>query len=517
MLRNPNQFLLLWRTNNGGRWFCTERGSSWRPPTRKWNRSPSPSYNGSKELSTLYHKLTALGKSNGSVVPVLNDWNLNLRKPLTRSDIVDFVDELRKYKQFNIALQLLEWMEMRGMHLSYSDHAKRIDLLWKTGGVVAAEKYFTEIPRPAKNKATYGALLNCFCNEKMKEKATELLEQMKRRNFASSYHAYNSLMTLHMKLGEAEKVPALEEEMKKKNIPLNLFTYNLLMSSYASLKDTEGVERVLNEVERASAVRPDWTLYCNVASVYVGAGLFEKADLVLKKIERRKMLCDRKAFHFLLTLYASMGNAVEVNRIWESLKSSFPKTPNMSYLTMLQTLSRLNDLDGLKKCFDEWEKVRESNDIRLVNAVITAYLKHDMIGEATSLLERALQNGFKPSFSTYVLFVEFYVKNRSMDLALKSMEIAITPNLKENEMRMYFDKVLMFLKYFEDEKDVDGAEEFCNILKKANCLNQEVYNFLLRIYMAAGRAEPQMRQRMKLDAIEISSETEKMLEFVCPD
>ncbi|OVA16788.1 Pentatricopeptide repeat [Macleaya cordata] len=275
MLRNPSQ-VWLFGTNKARRWLCTVMATE-STPIMSGSRSRIR-VTGSKESSTLYHKLTALDSSNGSVVQFLDDWVLKQRKFLHRYDILGFIDEFRKYKQFNHALQLLDWMEMRGMRLSFGEHAKRIDLLWRTGGIVAAEKYFTDLPIPAKNVFTYGTLLNCFCNEKMTEKAMALLEEMKKLKMELNSFLYSSLMVLHMKLGEPEKVQALAEDMKEKNIAPHIFTYNLLMSSYASLNDIEGVERVFKEVEGGSKVMPEWDFYCNLAGIYVGAGLFEKAD-----------------------------------------------------------------------------------------------------------------------------------------------------------------------------------------------------------------------------------------------
>ncbi|XP_077240773.1 tetratricopeptide repeat (TPR)-like superfamily protein isoform X2 [Tasmannia lanceolata] len=412
--------------------------------------------------------------------------------------------------------QLSEWMETRGINLSYSDYAVRLDLLARTKGIAVAEKYFDGLSQFAKNQLTYGALFNCYCREKMSEKAMELLEKMRELNFASTSLVYNNLASLYIRLGQPEKVPALVEEMKANNIIPDTFTYNVLMNCYASLKDYEAVERVMDEIKAAGKVSCDWTTYSNLAAIYVAGGLFERADLALKELEKTIDIRDRRAFHFLISLYAGTSNLAEVKRVWKSLKSSFQKTTNLSYLVMLQALSKLDDFDGLKECFEEWESCYSSYDIRLTNVLINAYIRRDMIREAEVLSESTVSKGSGPNFRTLEMFMDYYLKNHQMDLAFKTMDIAVS-KVKDNEWQPNKEKVRAFLKYFEEENDVDGAEEFCRKLKKVIPLDSEVYDFLLRTYIiGAGKSEPLMRQRMKEDGIEMSSESEKLLEKVCP-
>lgn len=409
----------------------------------------------------------------------------------------------------------MEWMERRGTNLSYSDYAIRIDLLSKAKGIEAAEEYFTGLSESAKNQLTYGALLNCYCTEKMPEKAMELFEKMRERNLVSATLVYNNLMSLYMRLDQPEKVPPLVKEMKAANILPDRFTYSVLMNSYASRNDIEAVERVMEEIEAKGGACSDWATYSTLAAIYVAAGRPDKAELALKECEKMINVRDRVAFHFLISLYAGISKLTEVNRVWESLKASFPKTTNLSYLVMLQALNRLDDMVGLEKCFKEWESSCSCYDIRLTNVLLGSYLRQGMIKKAEKLVEVAVNRGSQPNFRTLELFIDFCLKNDDMNLALKCMKTAVCM-VKENEWQPNREKVRGFLKYFEEQKDVDGAEEFCKMLKKVRCLDTESYCSLLRTYIAAEKMEPLMRQRIKEDEIEMNPETELLLEKVCP-
>ncbi|KAF9619837.1 hypothetical protein IFM89_009588, partial [Coptis chinensis] len=350
--------------------------------------------------SILYHRLAAIHGRNDAtnVAETLDEW-LNDGNKLTKYHIIGFVNELRKYKKYNLAIQILEWWEKRGQDLSPGDHAIRLELLSKIEGLESAEKYFGSLPEHAKNKSTYGALLHCYCRENMVEKALELYEKMGQLDFTSTHLVYNNLMSLLIRVGAAERVPPLIKEMKNKDITPNIHTYNYLMNSYAAMKDIDSAERVLEEMEEAG-VKCDWTTYTNLVSIYSKAGLIEKANAVLNEVENMDKLRDRKAYHILIN------------------------TTNISYLVMLRALSRLDLAEELEKCFREWESSCVYYDIRVTNVLIDSYLGRDMIGKAEMLYEDAMKRGAEPNIRTTEMIMNFYLKNRQMDMALTYFETA---------------------------------------------------------------------------------------------
>ncbi|XP_014511767.1 pentatricopeptide repeat-containing protein At1g02370, mitochondrial-like [Vigna radiata var. radiata] len=298
----------------------------------------------------LYRILSALKKTGGSVSETLDN-HVMQGKSIEKTELERCVEELRRYRRFQHALEVIEWMEMRKINFSWHNYAVQLDLVSKTKGVVAAEEFFSGLPTPAKNKNTYGALLNCYCKELMKDKALSHFDKMDELGYVSS-QAFNTLMGLYMRSGEPQKVLDLVELMKRRSIPLSTFTYHVWMNACASLGDLDGVERVYEEMK--TEYRIGWETYSNLAAIYVKVKDFEKAEMMLKELEKRVKPRQRDAYHFLLGHYAATGNLGKVQRVWNSLKSVSPVT-NFSYMVMLSTLRRLNDIEGLTKCFKEWE------------------------------------------------------------------------------------------------------------------------------------------------------------------
>ncbi|KAL6968644.1 hypothetical protein U1Q18_034444 [Sarracenia purpurea var. burkii] len=408
----------------------------------------------------------------------------------------------------------MEWMEMRDFNFSFGDYAMRLDLISKVRGVSAAENYFSNLSQSSKNKFTYGALLNCYCKEKLIDKALGLFKKMDEMNLALTSLTYNNLMSLHMRLGQPEKVPPLIQEMRQRDISLSTFSYNILMHSFSCLNDIEGVERVFGEIKENEKLC-DWTTYSNLAAAYVKAGIHDKADSALKNVEKVMGPRNRLAYHYMISLYAGASNLGEVHRVWSSLKSSFPTTNSMSYLVMLEALAKLNDIDGIKICFEEWESNCSSYDMRLANVCIKAYLKNDMVTEAELVRDRAIKRSKGPFSWAWEMFTMFFLKQNQMDSALKCMEEAIYA-VKDTEWHPKPENINKLLNYFKEEKDVDGAEELCKMLKKVNCLDSKTYNSLIDTYIAAGKPAPDMRRRIEADGIEMNLEIENALEGVCP-
>ncbi|KAF7004831.1 hypothetical protein CFC21_020001 [Triticum aestivum] len=465
---------------------------------------------GTKDSRPLYRRLSALGNAGeGSVSAVMNKWLREGRE--TRSvDLERYVKELRRYKRHSQALELMDWMvHTKGMNMSYTNHAIRLDLIYKVRGIEAAEKYFEGLPDPAKNHRTFGALLNCYCSSKKEEKATDLYRKMDELGIASSTLPINNLMSLYMKLGQHKKVCSLFEEMKEKNVKPDNLTCCILMTSCAALNKIDDVEQVLKEMEEKGGVL-GWSAYSTLASIYQSAGLVEKAESALKKLEGLVQDRDgRQPFDFLMSLYASVGNLSEVKRVWGVVKGTFPKVTNTSYFSMLQALLKLNDADYMKQVFEEWESNHECYDVKLTNVMTRAHLKNGMAKEAEQLWEKAKEMGACFDSKTCELFLDHYMGTGDMKSALNWVENVT--KLPKKAGKLDPDKIPKFSKYFEEQKDVQGAERFCNCLRALGCIDGKAYESLLRTYLAAGETSRSVRQQIKDDKIEICYDIGKLL------
>ncbi|KAG6573719.1 Pentatricopeptide repeat-containing protein [Cucurbita argyrosperma subsp. argyrosperma] len=465
----------------------------------------------------LYVRLFKDGSSEKSVRLQLNVF-LKSRKRVFKWEVGDTLKKLRDRKLYYPALKLSETMAKRSMNKTVSDQAIHLDLLAKARGIAAAESFFVSLPESSKNHLCYGSLLNCYCKELMTEKAEAISEKMKELNLPVTSMPYNSLMTLYSKTGHPEKVSAIIQEMKAAKVMFDTYTYNVWMRALAALNDISGVERVIDEMKDGRAVG-DWTTYSNLASIYVDAHMFDKAGNALKELEKRNARRDLSAFQFLITLHGQMGNLLEVYRVWRSLRLAFPKTANISYLNMIQTLIKLKDLPGAEKCFKEWQSGCSTYDIRIANALIGAYAKEGLLEKAIELKVRARQRGAKPNAKTWEIFMDYYLKNGEFKLAADCAAKAVSKGRLDGGKWVPSPEVIRtFMSHYEQEKDVDGAESFVETVKKSvDSLESEVFESLIRTYSAAGRRSCMMSRRLKMENVDVSEACKKLLDEISID
>ncbi|GAV71116.1 PPR domain-containing protein/PPR_2 domain-containing protein [Cephalotus follicularis] len=480
-------------------------------------RSKSITKRSNKYLEeALYNRLFKRGSSEISVRQHLNHF-IKTSKRVFKWEVGLTLKKLRDRKLYYPALKLSETMAKRSMVKTVSDQSIHLDLVAKTRGIEEAENYFVDLPETSKNHLCYGTLLNCYCKELMTEKAEALMGKMKELNLSLTSMPYNSLMTLYTKTDRPGKIPAVIQEMKANNVMPDSYTYNVWMRALAAVNDISGVDRVIEEMKRDGRVAADWTTYSNLASIYVDAGLFEKAETALIELEKRNAFRDLSAFQFLITLYGRIGNLREVYRIWRSLRLAFPKTANISYLNIIQVLVNLKDLPGAEKCFREWESSCSNYDIRIVNALIGAYAREGQLEKAEELKERARRRGGKPNSKTWEIFLDYYLKHDDMKLAVDCIANAISTGRGNGDKWVpSSDMIGTLMGHFEQGKDVDGAESFLKIVKKSvDDLGKEVFESLIRTYAAAGRTSLMMRCRLKMENVELCEANKKLLDEIC--
>ncbi|KFK42596.1 hypothetical protein AALP_AA1G016200 [Arabis alpina] len=465
----------------------------------------------------MYKRLSKLNVTGGTVAQALNQFIME-GIPVRKDDLFRCAKDLRKFRRHQHALEIFDWIEMRKMNFSVSDHAIRLDLIAKTKGLEAAESYFNGLDLSTKNhQSTYGSLMNCYCVGLNEEKAKAHFEKMDELKFVNNTLPFNNLMSMYMRLGQPEKVSELVDVMKLRGIAPCWITYSIWMQSCGSLNDMEGLEKIIDEMGDDSEAKATWNTYSNLAAIFTKAGLYERAESALKSMEEKMNPTNRDAHHFLISLYAGISKAPEVYRAWESLNKARPEVNNMSYLVMIQALSKLGDIDGIKKVFTEWESRCWAYDMRLVNIAINTYLKENMYQEAEKVLDNAMKKCKGPFSKARQLLMIFLLENGKADLAMKHLEAAVS-NTEENkdDWSWSSELVSLWFLHFEKSKDVDGAEEFCKILSKSRPLDSETVTFLMKVYAAAEKTCPDMRERLLQHKIEVSDEIQDLLQKVCP-
>ncbi|KAJ8568066.1 hypothetical protein K7X08_020788 [Anisodus acutangulus] len=418
----------------------------------------------------LYNKLLYSTSSNESVIQILNKW-VTEKNPIKYEDLQTIVKQLRAYRRFNDALQIYEWIKnSKQFDLSAGDVAVQLDLISKAHGLKAAETYFTNIPDDLRTYRVYGALLNCYADAKVLNKAEDAMQKLKESGYAGTV-AYNVMLTLYSKMGDLEKLQSLMLEMEDKGIAGDMITHNIILNAYASVPDVTEMEKILMKME-ADPQLINWSPYTVAAKGYLKAGDIEKAYESLKKCERLvKGKRARIAIDMLVTLYTSMGKKDDVYRMWNKYKRKVEYN-NSSYHCMISGLEKLNDLDGAEKIFAEWEANRVHFDIRIPNLLITAYCKKGHMEKAISIIEKLVESGKHPNGSTWNRLALGYCVHNEMEKAVKTMKKAILAS--RPGWKPHFHCLASCVKYLQSKGDTQREQELKDLLRVRGLFPKEV-------------------------------------------
>ena len=373
-------------------------------------------------------------------------------------------------------LQVYDWMNRRPerFRISSSDTAIQLDLIAKVHGVSSAEDFFLRLTDKLKNKRTYGALLNVYVHSRLKEKAESLFDTMRSKGYAVQSLTYNVMMTLYMNHKDYDKVDMLVSEMTKNNIQLDTYSYNIWLSSCGSQGSAEKMEQVFEQMARDPTVVPNCTTYSTMATKYIKMQLFEKAEECIRNAESRIEGWDRVPFHFLLSLYGSIGKKDEVYRVWNTYKLSFPSIPNLGYHAIISSLVRMDDIKGAENLYEEWLSAMSSYDPRIGNLIIGWYVKKGNTGKALKFFKQMTKDGGIPNPSTWEVFSEGHIADKRISEALSCLKEAFMANGSKS-WRPKPTNLSAFFKLCKDQDDMASAEVLIGLLKQSEFIKDKAY------------------------------------------
>ncbi|KAK6804292.1 hypothetical protein RDI58_002076 [Solanum bulbocastanum] len=414
------------------------------------------------------------GPERGSV-SVLNQWE-NEGKKVTKWELSRVIKELRKFRRYKLAFEVYEWMNNRPerFRLTTSDTAIQLDLIAKVHGISSAEEYFEKLPDTLKDKRIYGSLLNAFVRSRKKEQAESLLDKMRNRGYTDHALPFNVMMTLYMNLKDYDKVESVVSEMKEKKIPLDIYSYNIWLSSCGSQGSIEKMEKVLEQMNLDTDINPNWTTFSTMATMYIKLGQLKKAEDSLKSVESRITGRDRIPYHYLISLYGSLGKKEEVLRIWKTYQSQFPNIPNLGYHSVISSLVRLDDIEGAEKIYDEWLPVKVHYDPRIGNLLLGYYVRNGFVDKASTFFDQMIGAGGKPNSMTCEILAEGHIRERRISEALSCLKDAVSTEGSKS-WRPKPATVSSILRLCEQEDDTQNKEALLEVLKQVGCLDDEKY------------------------------------------
>ncbi|XP_059291852.1 pentatricopeptide repeat-containing protein At2g20710, mitochondrial-like [Lycium ferocissimum] len=427
----------------------------------------------------VFARIAPLGSPDLSMVPVLEQW-VKEGKQVAKTELQWIIKRLNSYKRYKHALEVSHWMtDRKYFPLQPADVRTRINLMYKVKGLEEAEKYFNSIPQILRRPEVYTALLNCYTNEKSVEKAEAIMQQLRDMGFAKGTLCYNYMMNLYYKTGTWEKMDNLMNEMEQKGINFDEFTLTIRLTAYAAVGDSEGMDRIVAMMESDKHLVLHWDTYSIAAEKYLKVGQVEKALELLSKLDSMILTREKSygAYNSLLKLYAEAGKKEEVHRVWDLYKQNM-RILNKGYISVMSSLLKFGDTEGVEKIFEEWESEALSYDFRVPDVLIHCYCRNGLLGKAKALMDKGMSKGGVPWVTTWCHLANGYIHEDLVPEAVEALKKAIS--ICPLDYKPSRETLVTCVKYWEKQGNVDNAEEFVRSLETEHIFSAVFRDKLLR-------------------------------------
>lgn len=428
-----------------------------------------------------------------SVGSALDKW-LEEGKEINRVEVANAMLNLRRRRMYGRALQMSEWLEAnKQIELNERDYASRLDLTAKVHGLQKAEAYIEKIPKSFRGEVIYRTLLaNSVATSNVK-KAEQVFNKMKDLGFPLSTFACDQLLFLYKRI-DKKKIADVLLLMEKENVKPSIITYRILIDTKGLSNDITGMDQIV-ETMKAEGVEPDLHTQSIRAKHYAAAGLEEKADKVLKEMEGESLTANRWACKDLLPVYASLGKADEVNRIWKICEENPRLEESLAAILAFGKLKKINEAEEI---FEKALKMSSRVSSKIFTALLRVYVDHKMLSKGKDLVKRMAESGCAIGALTWDGLIRLYVEAGEVEKA----DTLLKKSTQQAQMRPLMTSFMYLMDAYAKRGDVRNTEKIFLRMRQAGYVSRlRQFQALLEAYVNAKSPAYGMRDRMKADNI----------------
>ncbi|CAH9108602.1 unnamed protein product [Cuscuta epithymum] len=423
----------------------------------------------------IYKRICIAGLSKATSADAVLEQYENEGVDISIPNLLLIIKELRTVKRYKLALQVYEWMKDRKdtYRVNKKGATVYLNLIYQVHGISNAEDYFMKLPEHVKDNLVYASLLNAYAQSEMREKAEALFDEMKTRGFASTSRPYNIMMTLYNKLKVNDQVERIISEMVSKDI-LDMVSYNIWLTFLGNQGSAEKMEEAFEKMKKDSSVIIEWSTFSLMASMYIQMGEMEKGEDFLRQMESRIDVKEPISYHYLMSLYARVGNKEEIYRVWNVYKANIRRIPNKGYYVLICSLLGLDDIECAENIFNVWMSERTLYDPRMPNLLLSWYLRNGLLDKVESLFARIVDAGKQPNSSAWEIIAKLHIRRGRVSEALSCLRDALSAEGSGNWTPRH-PTISSFMQLCEQHDDVKSKEELIEMLSVAGCFDREAY------------------------------------------
>ncbi|CAM8961987.1 unnamed protein product [Rhodiola kirilowii] len=402
--------------------------------------------------------------------------------------------QLQNRRMYVKALKLMEWLENnKKSDLAEENYASHLHLICKVFGLEKAERYMNSIPLSFQGELVYRTLLaNCISPVNLK-KAETVFNKMRDLQLPLSSFVCNQMIMLYKRM-DNKKICNVLILMKKENIKPDAETYHLLIDAKGEAKDMAGMEQLV-EAMRSEGIKPNTTTYSILAKHYASEGFEDKALDILRKIEAGEMERNSRDRQVLLSLFALLGCAKEVARIWKECELH----PIMDeYMAAIEAWGKLGQLAKAEAVFEQMYKKWKPLSSRHYSALLNIYVEHKLLDKGKALIKRMGDTGCWIGPLTWDALVRLLLGSGDVDKAASVLQKAS----QGSRIRPMFQSYMYVMEHYANLGDIHNTEKLFQQMRQSGYIGRlKPFELLIQAYINAQTPAYGFLDRMKAENV----------------
>lgn len=214
----------------------------------------------------------------------------------------------------------------------------------------------------------------------------------------------------------------------------------------------------------------------------------------MKEMEGGNIKENRAACKTLISLYAALGNAEEVSRIWKVCEARPLLDECVAAITAWGEVGQIENAEAVfEKMVKKFKKLASKHYPTLLNV----YADHKLMSKGKDLVRRMSDDGCKIGPLTWHALVKLYAESGEVEKAESILEKATRQN--PNQQPLYSSYMALLDKYAE-RGDIHNAEKIFHRLRQRGYNSRiQQYKSLLQAYVNAKAPAYGFKERMRAD------------------
>ncbi|RZC91472.1 hypothetical protein C5167_027540 [Papaver somniferum] len=420
-------------------------------------------------------------------------------KAVEHVKIREVLHNLRKCKMYEFAYQLSNWLESKHLFIceEEKDYATRLDLIAKRRGMALADKYMKNlIPETCKGETVYGTMLSNYVSVGDVKNAEQVFEKMRGLGFPVSGFVCQQMILLYKKF-DKRKVKSVLMLMEENDVKPTRFIYLLLIDLKGEANDIAGMEELVESL-KSDGLELDNYIRAVLARHYIAAGLDEKAGKILKEMEGEVLEENRGVCKGLLPLYAALGKADEVERIWKVCESDGRADDSLAAISAFGKVGRVEKAEEI---FEKRIKSGKNISSKVYTALMDVYIDHKLLTKGEDLVKRMASASHPINRFVWHTLVKLYVDAGEVEKADAALQKALQLWDKRKKPPLY-KSFHVIMDQYSRRGDIHNTEKIFHHLKQSGYVSKLWdYQSLLHAYIKAKVPAYGLRERMMADKL----------------